>query len=333
MSAKKTVDATLLNWADLGLEGADGLLIGNGASQAIWKRFRYASLYEEAKSEELDHPLSEADQAMFAAFSTTNFERVLEALLGTQRVLDALDHDYPQIHERYESIRMALVEAVQKVHVKWTDVPENVLIRFAGILRGYRHVYSTNYDLLIYWAIMSVDADGFKDHFFDEAFDLSNTEIWDNDWTRILYLHGALHLFRVGSLTIKRRRRPFKNLLELFGGPHGEGAIPLFVSEGSSEDKIATINTSDYLGFAYNRFANHDGSLVVFGHSLGDHDEHLLTAMSRREGREIAIGLVPDTEKRTIFQKARLMEKLRKAELLFYDSTTHPLGAEDMRVG
>lgn len=333
MSAKKTVDATLLNWADLGIEGADGLLIGNGASQAIWKRFRYASLYEEAKSEELDHPLSEADQAMFAAFSTTNFERVLEALLGTQKVLDALDHDYPQVRERYEGIRMGLVEAVQKVHVKWADVPEDVRKRFAGILRGYRYVYSTNYDLLIYWAIMSVDAHGFTDHFFDEAFDLSDTEISDSDWTRIFYLHGALHLFRHGSRTFKRRRRPFENLLELFGDPHDEGAIPLFVSEGSSEEKIATINTSDYLGFAYNRFANHDGTLVVFGHSLGDHDAHLLTAMSRREGREIAIGLVPDTEERTIFQKARLMEKLPEAELLFYDSTTHPLGAEDMRVG
>jgi len=333
MSAKRIVDATLLNWADLGIERADGLLIGNGASQAIWARFKYASLYEEAKSEELENPLSDADQAMFQAFDTTNFERVLEGLSAARKVLDALDLVIPQVRERYESVRMALVEAVRMVHVEWASVPENVLKRFAGILRSYRHVYSTNYDLLLYWAIMSVNAAGFTDFFFDGEFDLSNTEIWDRDRTRILHLHGALHLYRIGSRTVKRRRDYSRNLLELFGDPYGEGAIPLFVSEGSSEEKLATITTSDYLGFAFNSFATHEGPLVVFGHSLSDYDDHILKAMSRWEGRGLAVGLLPDTEERIILQKARLMEKLSNALLTFYDATTHPLGGEEMMVG
>jgi hypothetical protein len=42
----------------------------------------------------------------------------------------------------------------------------------------------------------------------------------------------------------------------------------MFLTEGTADDELASINRSSYLSFAYNEFTNHEGDLVVFGHSL-----------------------------------------------------------------
>lgn len=63
--------------------------------------------------------------------------------------------------------------------------------------------------------------EGFKDYFFqsddNNYFDISNTEI-HGDATKILYLHGGLHLERSTSgKTIKRKYEENTNLLDSFG--------------------------------------------------------------------------------------------------------------------
>jgi hypothetical protein len=46
---------------------------------------------------------------------------------------------------------------VKSVHPPWAAIPEKVLIQIGEHLRRYSNVYSTNYDLLMYWARMSVN--------------------------------------------------------------------------------------------------------------------------------------------------------------------------------
>lgn len=68
--------------------------------------------------------------------------------------------------------------------------------------------------------------------------------------------------------------------MDLFGEPYYEGATPLFISEGNSEEKLSSINRSDYLSFAYNKFSNHQGGLVVFGHLLSENDQHIVDVIN-----------------------------------------------------
>jgi hypothetical protein len=92
----------------------------------------------------------------------------------------------------------------------------------------------------------------FKDYFWGQSqeFDLTDTET-SVTATKVLYLHGGLHLYRLPSgVAIKRKAEAGRSLLDLFGVSFMEGATPLFITEGTSQDKLASIRRSDYLSFA-----------------------------------------------------------------------------------
>lgn len=285
MKAVSQQSGDLHSWDEISDQGWTGILVGNGASIAVWDRFRYASLYQAALSTEMSGPLTDQDQALFDAMGTQNFEAVLSALLTSKIVSGALHLDTRLIGERYESIRQALIEAVISVHIPWTSIQTRVLEQIRTALRAYDSVYSTNYDLLVYWAIMSGTPKEFPDYFWgaNNSFDSGKTEIWVKHPTRVLYLHGAVHLYRdTFSITFKAKAEESWNLLEQFAGRQQRDVVPLFISEGTSENKLEAIRRSDYLSFAYEQFSRHEGPLVVFGHSLGESDQHLVAVMNAR---------------------------------------------------
>jgi len=311
-----------------------GLLLGNGASIAVWENFRYSSIYERATSvEHIEHPLGEQEVQLFDALETTNFEQIMSSLSTAQLANHALGIETPRIQRIYQGVQTALVEAVRSVHIPWATIPQETLVCIREELLNYSYVYSTNYDLLIYWAIMaSPNGSGFRDYYWDESFDPGNTEIWGKV-TKVLYLHGGLHLYRTNFGNIlKRRARDFKNLLELFGAPYGNGAVPLFITEGNSKQKLSSIYRSDYLSFAYSKFSNHDGDLVVFGHSLDESDAHLFIINDSWKGRKIAVAFRPGTNGEIKRKMARARHVFPEAYLVFYNSETHPLGARELRV-
>jgi hypothetical protein len=163
-----TVDDQLKCWdevqGDFGQSA--GLLIGNGASRAVWHKFEYRSLYEEAQ-DGIEHPLLPEDQEIFECLNTENFEQVLSGLSTTSRITRILHQNNAPIQERYEHIQNALVEAVRSVHVPWGVVPNDTLLKIRGALRQFDSVFSTNYDFLVYWAIMAQESgQGFKDYFW-----------------------------------------------------------------------------------------------------------------------------------------------------------------------
>jgi hypothetical protein len=188
----------LLSWGDLEEDFFDGgLLVGNGASRSVFADFGYTSLYDTSMSKDIDHPLTASDKKLFASLETRNFEEVLRALTTALVVGEALKQDVTRFRERYESIQLALVQAVAKVHLEWSWVRDEVLIAIRQELLNYDFVYSTNYDLLIYWAMGAHDFSGFVDYFWnpDHNFDITNTEVFGKV-TKVLWLHGGLHLIR-----------------------------------------------------------------------------------------------------------------------------------------
>jgi hypothetical protein len=254
------VNDDLPHWDDLSSRyERSGLLIGNGASLAVWDRFGYKSLYEEA-------PLESADEKVFAASDTTNFELVLDALRLSEVVCKAVGHDSEDVHSRYLSVRSALFEAVRRVHVPWEDVPEATFTTIERELRRYAVIFSTNYDLLAYWSILHPPAPNIRDYFWnsDLSFDSTNVQVSGSAPT-ILYLHGGIHLYmdtRTGK-TIKRS--PLSGSLLNFSDMASGTRKPLFVSEGRSRDKMRSIRRSDYLSFGYESLTEYQDPLVIFG--------------------------------------------------------------------
>lgn len=340
---------SLRNWADVarGLDRA-AILVGNGASLAVWEGFAYDSLFETARSAAIDHPLTDEDQKLFHALGTSNFEQVLEALQVAQRVSSALGRETSWLQMRYSAISRSLVEAIRAVHLPRNRIPQATLQRIRRELTRYARVYSTNYDLIIYWAIM---AEGprptdFKDFFWSQCddttedwvcFDEWNTSVSD-DATLVYYLHGGLHLYELPwAGSAKRVAGEAANLLDIFsviaGMESGETApIPLFVVEGDWKDKLQVIQSSEYLQFAYARFRADDLPLVVFGHSLSEQDFHIAEALKRHPGRTIAVSLLPREPDVVVTMKHRFKTLMPRADLSFFDASTHPLGDPSLRV-
>lgn len=323
----------LPSWAEVS-ESADwsGLLVGNGSSISIWPSFRYDSLFGVAASRQVPHPLAEEDARLFEAFETENFEQVLAALKTAGLVATALDLDVDTLEARYDSIQRALFEAVHAVHVPWEQVGVKTIPRLFEALREYKFVYSTNYDLLLFWASMERGGRKFLDYFWGNGttFNPLDTKIWTirEDWTRILFLHGGIHLRRLRSGGTRKVTSSAGSILEQFETGYSGDESPLLVSEGASVDKLASIRSSDYLSFALQMFTSHHGGLVVFGHSLSEEDDHFVVPMQSWHGNVVAISMRPhEDEERIVKEQDRYRSRLSPMkDILLFDSTTHPLG-------
>lgn len=304
-----------------------GLLIGNGFSQNIWQKFGYTSLFEEAASAD-PGSLTAADISLFEKLQTQNFEQVLSALSTAKSVASALGEDFTEIAAREHSIRAALIHAVHSVHIPWASLSEFILDKVCKELSNFASIYCTNYDLIPYWSIMR-DQSAFRDYLWSNFFDIADTEIWGKK-SKFHFLHGGLHLIKSPSgETSKRKAEVGKNLLDIFGETVG-GETPLFVSEGSAEEKLASIRKSDYLTFVFSCLRQDAGPLVVFGHSLGETDRHIVDAIGAHADRPIAVSIRAEGNIRQ--KKAALVKALPNAELSFFDAATHPLGSADLRI-
>ena len=70
-------------WKDIQDKFTNKLLLGNGASRAVWDKFKYSSLYKEAqKAGRLDVNLVQ----LFADFRTRDCEYILMLLSQTNKV-------------------------------------------------------------------------------------------------------------------------------------------------------------------------------------------------------------------------------------------------------
>ena len=170
------INDDLFDWNDVKAKyDWSSILIGNGFSQNIWKKFGYESLYNDAFHTSGAH-FSRKDIALFEGLKTKNFETVLSAISISMVVAKSLEEKWDYIEEREKSIRAALIQAVRDVHVPWKSVHTSVLEPVRKELSRYSSIFTTNYDLLIYWSIM-LKPDDFRDYFWAEGFDIANTKI------------------------------------------------------------------------------------------------------------------------------------------------------------
>jgi hypothetical protein len=145
-------------------------------------------------------------------------------------------------------------------------------------------------------------------------------------------MHGGIHLRRLRDGGTRKVRAAEGSILDQFSTDFDDDESPLLVSEGDSEDKLASIRSSDYLTFAHQMFSAHEGGLVIFGHSLSEQDDHLVTPMKGWRDNPVAIALRPNDDDDVIVQqKNRFRSRLSPMkDIVFFDATTHPLGDPDL---
>ena len=70
--------------------------------------------------------------------------------------------------------------------------------------------------------------------------------------------------------------------------------------------------------------------MVVFGCSLGEQDRHLTNALSEHPNRPIAASIMPGRKRDLQSQQRDIYSRVEAKPLLFFDATTHPLGAANL---
>jgi hypothetical protein len=272
------------------------LLLGNGFSIAASPGFRYASLFEEAFGGG-----DERLRQIFDRIGTTDFEQVLSCLDTATEVLAC----YPQAAETALEIQndrrliaRRLIEAIARTHPGTARDIADARYEGAGrFLADMRRptaegldgqIFTTNYDLLLYWATMRAwAAVRTRDGFGDGAAGL----VWTEGGVQsVFHLHGALHMFvgPDGAITKLRWDRP---LIEQIGRHIDRDLLPLFVSEGTSAQKVERIQESPYLRHALSNFqaacADPEAVLFVFGSAFND--DHIVELIAEGGIRRVYV--------------------------------------------
>ena len=233
-------------------------------------------------------------------------------------------------------MRDALIKTVREVHTDYSYA-ESDLPFIYDFTKGFKTVCSLNYDLIFYWAAMygnSVpDGHVFKDCFpgsyFTDGWRALRRPIYDQKkCTLFFYPHGNLALARDKTEKEIKISSGSKDLLESILGAWASGKyVPLFVSEGTKEQKVNSINSSHYLRAVYREVFDEIGaSLVVYGWAFGEHDLHIMQRICEGGTRRFAISVFDDGNIETYCQKVqKIIGDLcpdDDSEITFFDASS-----------
>lgn len=303
------------------------LLLGNGFSMAYDPDiFCYNALHDFISKLE-DKDLS----TILGVIETKNFEVIMQYLDTCSALIDAFGGD-PSLKKRIdaasERLKTSLLDAVQALHPEHVfTVPEKESEACSRFLKLFcdqgGSIFSTNYDLLLYWVLMRNSIIGHGDGFGRE---LENPEeylpaeeqvwselIWGKhrEEQNVFYVHGALPLFDTGVDVVKEEYDSQNYLLERISARMEQGEYPIFVTAGDGRQKLSHIMHNRYLTYCYDTLCGMTGSLVAFGFNFGPNDEHIIGAINRaaKHGRKdfpkllsIYIGVYSDDDRMHIEQ-------------------------------
>lgn len=329
------------------------LLLGNGFSIACKPDiFHYGSLYEQADFSDIPRA-----QQIFEALETQDFEAAIRALENGVRTVPIYAENGETVADLMTADATALKDLlVATVAGNHPDLPMNIpdnqfwaCRRFlSNFLTGQTagHVFTLNYDLLLYWTLMHEDMpfgdlialntnDGFGN---DEDDPDTDYVVWQGETAAhsasIHFLHGALHLFDGGHelqkyTWIRRQER----LVDQARSAINADKFPLFVAEGSSRQKLAKIRHNAYLYQGMKVLTSNAKQgrhcFFIFGHSLAANDSHILRRLGRGRFSKLYVSLYGDPESDVnveIIQKANQLARLRHERhplgVVFYDAAS-----------
>lgn len=288
---------------------------------------------------------------------TRDFEIVIKALQDTSLVLpfyepgaDALAR---KISGHANTLKHLLVKTIAGNH---PGIPNEVedekywacrkFLSYFLSSNNSGNVYTLNYDLLLYWAVLHEDmpfADPIElkknDGFGRDDYEvIENFVTWQGESSahgqNIHYLHGALHLFDAGvDLHKYTWSQTGVRLMDQAREALDAGFFPLFVAEGTSDQKLTKIKHSGYLYHSYKSFSGvmrtKEATLFVYGHSLADNDRHVLDKIARGKIEEIYVSVHGDIDsarnRQLVANAEALMSRRTRGaslNLIYYDAAS-----------
>lgn len=279
-------------------------LLGNGFSVACRPNlFNYSRLLDQANL--TDRP--QAREA-FDRLGTTDFEIVMNGLFRAAELADVYGTSDGSLADRFredaEALKEVLVQTIAGTH---PDLPKAITDgecaaakRFLSNFRGRgdkQKIYLLNYDLLTYWALMRSDVEPqlqFDDGFRQPENGPEDWVVWESNRHSqdLFYLHGCLHIYQSGP---EIRKFTWCNtglpLMDQIRAALDENRFPLYVAEGTWQDKMTRIRRSDFLGRGRRSFRQVGGSLFIYGMSLSDNDDHILRAIAGGKVEQLFISV------------------------------------------
>lgn len=273
------------------------LLFGNGFSMAYNPGiFSYNAL--SSFIEKIDDP---ALSKLFSRLNTKNFELIMQQLDNFCEVADLFTTDkklVPKIREVSERLKNSLIDAVKELHPEHVfSVSKEESEVCAQFLNHYLdhdgNIFSTNYDLLLYWVLMRNNPEKANDGFGrDLENDISDGFIPEEEreyselrWGKhkggqnIHYLHGTLPIFDAG-VEIVKEEYDGTYLLDKIKARIENKEYPVFVTAGNAKEKLTHIMHNKYLSYCYDKLCNIEGSLITFGFNFGEYDTHIIDAIN-----------------------------------------------------
>ncbi|MBB1032610.1 DUF4917 family protein [Dietzia sp. SLG310A2-38A2] len=324
------------------------LLLGNGFSVAYDRgRFSYSALLDHARQEGVLSPIAEK---FFSALGTYDFEVVIRQLSDAANALEVLDGDsyrieIEELRREADGLKEVLASTLAALHPERpTDVLDEAYTRVRAFINRHGKIYTANYDLLLYWALMHDDDtmgftlsdDGFRSPDHDAPY-----VVWNHlnpHSQNILYLHGALHLYRdAGNAQLQKLTwiRTDVPLIDQIREQLRKNRFPLIVAEGTSQEKLAKIQTSDYLSKGLRSLAQIGGGILAYGLSFGSNDAHISQAIVNSKVSRIAVSIYGDpssgSNQDSIIAVNRLtadrhsFNSKRPLAVRFYDAESVPL--------
>ena len=269
------------------------LLLGNGFSMSYDPEiFSYNALNKFI--DKLNNPLI---TKLFNIINTKNFELVMQSLDNFCELANAFSSDQEfidKIEEASDSLKHSLIDAVKSLHPEHVfKVSDDKSQQCASLLKVYLqdggNIFTTNYDILLYWVLMRNKVPNAIDGFGREVEHLSYNEE-EMEWSELIwgpnkpkqnvhYVHGALPLFDAGHRVVKEEYNG-SFILENIKKRVAKKEYPIFVTAGNAEEKLSHILHNQYLTHCYDKLSNITGSLVTFGFNFGEYDDHIIEAIN-----------------------------------------------------
>ncbi|MGM9454083.1 DUF4917 family protein [Legionella bozemanae] len=259
------------------------LMLGNGFSCSIFPNiFNYKALADRINSKTV--------KSLFTALGTNDFEDVMRRITNTLVIANL----YPEgseltvkLEKDLDELKNTLIEVITESHPPNPQaISEEQYQSCYRFLKSFEKgkKYSFNYDLILYWVYMHFLESKDMPLICDDGFRKPEHNQFIVQWRigreisqNIYYLHGAMHIFNDGSSHYEKYTwiNSGISISEQVRESISSQKYPVFISEGTTEQKLTRIMENTYLGRAFASLKSIRGSLFIFGHSIRDEDDHV----------------------------------------------------------
>ncbi len=224
------------------------LLLGNGFSIALKPDiFTYGSLYENADFSDVPYA-----RQIFEALGTRDFEAVIRLLIGISKVIAIYNNSDPaianKIRQDANKIKTILVNTIAERH---PDRPHSVTdeqyAACRAFLSNFSHIFTLNYDVLLYWALMQDDVDTLNDYsswqFTPDVIGiLRNKSSRNIELCLVCRSISSISLKEIGEINCyAKMAHPFLAILISLNGPSNE--VNLLLIETAMRERLLTYDT------------------------------------------------------------------------------------------